>query len=61
MNRRKRAFVEGLGAIARPNVGRLAKKSGTICAIRPNLYNAAGMVETNQIIEGDCIEVLSRP
>jgi site-specific DNA-methyltransferase (adenine-specific) len=51
MNQRKRAFVKALD--------KLTKSRGRICAIRPSLYNARGMPETNQIIQGDSIEVLN--
>jgi site-specific DNA-methyltransferase (adenine-specific) len=56
MNQRASAFTRGLaplrnGALARP---------GKICAIRPRLYNPAGMPETNQIIQGDCIKLLNQ-
>jgi DNA modification methylase len=57
MNSRKRAFAQGLEAIRRnPKVSR---SSRGICAIRPSLYNRAGMPETNQIIQGDSIKVLN--
>src|SRR5581483_3889324 len=36
----------------------LAKTRGRICAIRPTLYNEAGMPEENIIIRGDCIKTL---
>src|SRR5688572_18941072 len=56
MNRRKLAFQNGLRALA---VGKLTKSRRRICAIRPSLYNARGMPETNQIIQGDSIQVLN--
>ncbi|HEY8668581.1 MAG TPA: site-specific DNA-methyltransferase [Tepidisphaeraceae bacterium] len=63
MNIRKLAFQKGLSALRtkRPgrNVNNLAKTSGNICAIRPSLYNRAGMPQTNQIIQGDSIKVLN--
>ena len=54
MNQRRHAFEKGLRSI------RGLKKSRSICAIRPSLYNANGMAESNQIIQGDCIEILNR-
>jgi site-specific DNA-methyltransferase (adenine-specific) len=58
MNSRKRAFDQGLETIRsrRP----LVQAGGAICAIRPSLYNAAGMVEPNQIIQGDSIQLLNQ-
>jgi site-specific DNA-methyltransferase (adenine-specific) len=56
MNGRKAAFVKGLGAIQRH---RLTPRRSTIGAIRPSLYNAGGMPETNQIIRGDSIAILN--
>ena len=56
MNGRKRAFVKGLETLKR---GRLTRRRGTICAIRPRLYDAAGMPEANQIIHGDSIKTLN--
>jgi site-specific DNA-methyltransferase (adenine-specific) len=58
MNRRKRAFVAGLSSMTHKNRRTLLAKRGTLCAIRPRLYNAAGMPELNQIIQGDSIKVL---
>src|SRR3712207_327473 len=55
MNSRKREYVRGL----RPLGHKLAKEGGTICAIRPSLYNARGMPQTNQIIQGDSIKILN--
>src|SRR6266513_1779883 len=51
MNGRKRAFHKGLS--------RLTRASDKIGSIRPRLYNARGMPETNQIIQGDCVKLLS--
>jgi hypothetical protein len=56
MNQRKIAFKKGLSKIRRPG---LIKKSGRICAIRPSLFNADGMPDTNQIIQGECIQILN--
>ena len=58
MNQRKRAHVKGL-AVLRGKVNKVAKRSGNLCSIRPHLYNARGMPETNQIIQGDCIKLLN--
>ena len=58
MNNRKLAFQAGLKKLALKKP--LSKKTGTICAISPNLYTAAGMPETNQIIQGDSIDVLNK-
>jgi site-specific DNA-methyltransferase (adenine-specific) len=57
MNSRKRAFEHGLRTIARP--GALATAPGAIGAIRPSLYNAGGMPQANQIIQGDSIKLLN--
>jgi site-specific DNA-methyltransferase (adenine-specific) len=37
----------------------LTKSRRRICAIAPRLYNARGMPETNQIIQGDSIQILN--
>ena len=57
MNSRKRAFQQGLRTIGA--VDTLTKRPGRICAIRPSLYNARRMPQTNQIIQGDSIQLLS--
>ena len=56
MNGRKRAFTKGLESLKR---SRVARGRGTICAIRPSLYDADGMPEANQIIHGDSIKTLN--
>lgn len=56
MNRRKLAFNKGLKAL---KAGRLTRRAGRICAIRPRLYDGAGMPELNQIIAGDSIKILN--
>ena len=56
MNQRNKAFQKGLKKIRRP---RLTRKSGPIGTIAPTLYNAARMVEPNQIIPGDSIGLLN--
>src|SRR5687767_6226016 len=61
MNGRKRAFEQGLATIRKPRPPRTSsRKSDKIGSIRPSLYNARGMPETNQIINGDSIEILNR-
>jgi site-specific DNA-methyltransferase (adenine-specific) len=57
MNVRKLSFVNGFEQLKRRS--RMSRKTGTIGAIRPRLYNAKGMPETNQIIQGDCIKTLN--
>ncbi len=56
MNDRKRAFAQALKKLKK---NPLARKGATIGAIRPQLYNATGMPEVNQIISGDSIKVLN--
>ncbi len=66
MNSRKKAFEKGLQTIlrrpARPlGKGRPSKASfigRKLLKIGPSLYNRAGMLETNQIIQGDSITML---
>jgi 16S rRNA G966 N2-methylase RsmD len=60
MNRRKQAFLASLSDLRQKNVNKLGRKSRTISAIRPNLYNRAGMPTPNQIIQGDSIELLNK-
>jgi site-specific DNA-methyltransferase (adenine-specific) len=57
---RKRAFQNGLRPILQP-VQRmpLVRSRGPIGTIRPSLYNAGGMVEPNQILQGDSIQILN--
>jgi DNA modification methylase len=50
--------VKGLETLRRTRRG-LTRPRGTICAIRPRLYDAAGMPEANQIIHGDSIKTLN--
>ncbi|MEA2707672.1 MAG: hypothetical protein QOF78_273 [Phycisphaerales bacterium] len=59
MKGRKKAFVEGLSAIKAKKSRSAASTRGRICAIAPSLYNAAGMPDLNQIIQGDSIKVLN--
>jgi site-specific DNA-methyltransferase (adenine-specific) len=56
MNGRKVAFEKGLKTLRRP----MMRRRGTIGVIGPRLYNAGGMVELNQIVRGDCIELLKQ-
>lgn len=56
MNQRKKAFIHGLSTL---RSRKRARRSGKIGAIVPRLYNARGMPETNQIIQGDSIKVLN--
>jgi site-specific DNA-methyltransferase (adenine-specific) len=58
MNRRKIAFEKGLQTLKRNRRG-LTRRRGTICAIRPRLYDAGGMPDVNQIIPGDSIQTLN--
>src|SRR5678816_2737593 len=55
INKRKIAFEMALRKMPAP---RLARARGTICAIRPSLYNA-GVPTPNQIIQGDSIQILN--
>ncbi len=54
--KRKIAFQKGLETLKRRRPGR---KGPLLGAIRPALYNAQGMPETNQIIQGDSIRILN--
>ena len=58
MNRRKLAFQKGLQSLKR-NRRSLTRRRGTICAIRPRLYDGAGMPDVNQILQGDSIQTLN--
>src|SRR3954469_17372551 len=57
MNLRKLAYVNGFEQVKRR--AKLARKPTTVGAIRPSLYNQQRMPETNQIVTGDCIQVLN--
>src|SRR4051812_20593477 len=57
MNLRKLAYVNGFEQVKRR--ARVSRRSSTVGSIRPSLYNAAGMLEPNQIIPGDCIKELN--
>lgn len=59
MNGRKRAFTKGLRSLRAARVRRVTRRGGSVGAIRPSLYDGAGMPETNQIIQGDSIKVLN--
>lgn len=54
---RKKAHQKGLKKLqgGKP----LSNKAGRICALKPSLYNAAGMIEPNQIVCGDSIHLLN--
>ena len=57
---RKTAFEKGLVALRRGKAGIAPALAGsTVGAIRPRLYNSAGMPVDNQIIQGDCIATLN--
>lgn len=56
MNARKLAHADGLTLLTRR---RLARKSDNTGRARAGHYNARGMDATNQIIRGDCIELLN--
>jgi site-specific DNA-methyltransferase (adenine-specific) len=64
---RKSQHVDGLGAVKRaakrglPRSGDVRRSSGVpvVGRIAPRLYDAAGVPETNQIIPGDCIDLLN--
>ncbi len=58
-NSRKQAFQQGLSGLRAAKSARLTRTGGTIGAIRPSLYNPAGMPNTNLIIQGDSIKVLN--
>src|SRR5687767_12435274 len=57
MNRRRLAHATGLAQLKQWR--RLSRKIGTLGVIAPSLYNRRGMVEPNQIIQGDCIRTLN--
>ena len=64
MQQRKAAYRQGLSKLREqlPEKGVRAVSRGgaTLGAIRPRLYDGAGMVEPNQIIQGDCVAELDR-
>src|SRR3954452_8256900 len=57
MNLRKLAYINGFEQVKRRV--RVARKRSTVGVITPRLYNPRGMPDTNQIIQGDCIQVLN--
>ena len=59
MKGRKKAFEAGLRAITAKKARSMASTRSRICAITPSLYNAAGMLDLNKIIQGDSIEELN--
>jgi DNA modification methylase len=56
MTGRKRAFEKGLRAL---RGDKLLPKRAPLGSIRPALYNARNMPETNKIVCGDCISLLN--
>ena len=57
---RKHLHEKGLQSIRRAAGGRRASNAArSIGKIAPRLYNAAGVPETNQIIQGDSVQVLN--
>ena len=56
---RKQLHSKGLRSIKRAARARPSIQGPTIGKIAPVLYNAAGVPETNQIIQGDCIQTLN--
>jgi DNA modification methylase len=59
MNHRKLAHQQGLAVLKSNRREKLARPPRNICAIRPKLYTADGMPQTNQIMQGDSIEILN--
>ena len=63
MSQRKAAFIQGLRRIKQHRAKflprGLASTKPIIGTIGPSLYNSRGMVELNQIIQGDSIKVLN--
>lgn len=59
MNRRKLEFEKGLTTLRTKKAPSLTRTRGRICAIGPSLYNADHMLQPNQIVKGDCIELLN--
>src|SRR3954469_17279217 len=57
MNLRKLAYINGFEQVKRKV--RVSRKRSTVGSIAPRLYNPRGMPETNQILQGDCINVLN--
>ena len=53
---RQRDFRKGLSSLRQEMVSRRDRTVGTI---RPTLYTAGGVPQTNQIIQGDCVETLN--
>src|SRR2546421_3511832 len=56
---RKAAFQQGLTTLKQTRSGKMSRATAPVGAIRPALYNPAGMPNTNQIIQGDSIKVLN--
>jgi site-specific DNA-methyltransferase (adenine-specific) len=57
MNLRKLAYINGFEQVKRKV--RVSRKRSTVGSIAPRLYNPRGMPDTNQILQGDCINVLN--
>ena len=53
---RQRDFRKGLSTLREAMVSR---RGGPVGTIRPTLYSKAGVPETNQIIQGDCVKTLN--
>ncbi len=57
---RKKIHEKGLRAVKRKaKAGGASANRGVVGRIAPGLYNAAGVPDPNQIIQGDCIEMLN--
>ena len=57
---RKTAFQQGLKSLhARRIEQALSSKAQPLGSLKPSLYNAAGMLEPNQILVGDSIQMLN--
>src|ERR1700761_383472 len=56
---RKQAFAQGLQSLHKSKRSEMMRGRGAVGAIRPRLYNPAGMPETDLIIQGDCISLLN--
>jgi site-specific DNA-methyltransferase (adenine-specific) len=59
MSSRRQAFIKGLSTITRHNLHNVSRASGRICARGRRPYNAADMLQINQIIQGDSIQLLN--
>jgi site-specific DNA-methyltransferase (adenine-specific) len=59
MNGRKKAFINGLSTIAAQKGRAAMNPRSRICATASRVYTARGMLQPNQIINGDSIEILN--